>query len=319
MTSSPGRRSRRRPVLAVLALFVVGMALGVGAVSLNVFGAREELDSLMRKVALIVNPPPDREIIDAVLVTPEPGDDASEDPDALEETEPPSVTPAPSLAAGQTPPPTPSPTPRPQRVKVDVNLLKKPDRWFITEVDHEWCAVAASQMVMALHGKAPLTEAFQKKLAAQVDQWESRRDSKNGGWGPAAIVKALEAYGVPGYEVRAYETRASALKDAARAISKYRAPVILLAWRGAHAWVMTGYRADADPLVFKKVTVSGAYILDPWYPRISSIWGASDPPGTYQDAAEMRRNYLPWKRPEGSYPDRDGLFIAVVPTQTLTR
>ena len=29
----------------------------------------------------------------------------------------------------------------------------------------------------------------------------------------------------------------------------------------------------------------------------------------------MRRNYLPWKRPEGHYPDRDGLFIAVVPTE----
>jgi hypothetical protein len=28
----------------------------------------------------------------------------------------------------------------------------------------------------------------------------------------------------------------------------------------------------------------------------------------------MIRNYRPWKRPEGVYPDRDGLFIAVVPT-----
>ena len=28
----------------------------------------------------------------------------------------------------------------------------------------------------------------------------------------------------------------------------------------------------------------------------------------------MIRNYLAWKRPEGQYPDRDGLFIAVVPT-----
>jgi hypothetical protein len=28
----------------------------------------------------------------------------------------------------------------------------------------------------------------------------------------------------------------------------------------------------------------------------------------------MVRNYLRWKRPEGRYPDRDGLFISVVPT-----
>jgi len=82
---------------------------------------------------------------------------------------------------------------------------------------------------------------------------------------------------------------------------------------------MTGYRADGDPLVFDDVKVSGAYILDPWYPRVSSIWGPSDRPGTYQDAAEMRRNYRPWKRPEGKYPTRDGLYLAIMPTLRLDR
>ena len=77
---------------------------------------------------------------------------------------------------------------------------------------------------------------------------------------------------------------------------------------------MTGFRADADPAVFADATISGAYILDPWYPDHSSIWGQSDPPGTFQDNAEMVRNYLKWKRPEGHYPERDGLYIAVVPT-----
>jgi hypothetical protein len=133
------------------------------------------------------------------------------------------------------------------------------------------------------------------------------------------MVRALDAYGVPGYEVRIYETRAEALRDAARAISEFNAPVILLTWRGAHTWIMTGYRADGDPLLFDDVKVAGAYILDPWYPRVSSIWGPSDPPGTYQNGAEMRRNYLPWKRPEGKYPSRDGLFVAVVPTVRLHR
>jgi hypothetical protein len=104
------------------------------------------------------------------------------------------------------------------------------------------------------------------------------------------------------------------LRDAAVAIETTQSPVILLAWRGAHTWVMTGYRADADPQVFADATVEGAYVLDPWYPWVSSIWGPSDPPGTFQDAAEMERNYLRWKRPEGAYPERDGLFISVVPT-----
>ena len=36
-----------------------------------------------------------------------------------------------------------------------------------------------------------------------------------------------------------------------------------------------------------------------------------------QDDAEMERNFLRWDRPEGAYPDRDGKFIAVVPTIPL--
>ena len=127
------------------------------------------------------------------------------------------------------------------------------------------------------------------------------------------MALALEAYGAPGYEVRAFESRQGALRDAARAIQATGAPVILLAWRGAHTWVMTGFRADADPSVFRDAHIDGAYILDPWYPWVSSIWGPSDPPGAFQDAAEMTRNFLRWKRPEGHYPDRDGLYIAVVP------
>jgi hypothetical protein len=77
---------------------------------------------------------------------------------------------------------------------------------------------------------------------------------------------------------------------------------------------MTGFRADADPTLFDDAQVSGAYILDPWYPRVSSIWGKSDGPGVFQDEDEMIRNFLPWQRPEGRYPDRDGLFIIVAPT-----
>jgi hypothetical protein len=108
-----------------------------------------------------------------------------------------------------------------------------------------------------------------------------------------------------------------ALRDPAIAPSKTKAPVILIAWRGAHTWVMTGYRADADPTVFRNAKITGTYIYDPWYPRVSPIWGPSDKPGTFQNTAEMERNFLRWARPEGNYAERDGKFIAVVPTVPL--
>lgn len=300
---TPSRhRIRRRSLVFVSVLTLV--LLAVGALSANVFESREKLENVARKIELLVNPPPDRQIAAPVFV-PEP-------------TEAPTATLAPpaSVAPGDpTPAPTPTPTPRPARVKVDTNLLEDAERAFISQDHKDWCAVAGTQMVLAMHGKADLSVGFQREIAARIGEWESRRDSLNGGWGPSAMVAALETYGVEGYEVRAYETRTHALRDAARAIAEFRAPVILLAWRGAHTWIMTGFRADGDPLVFQDAKVTGAYILDPWYPRFSSIWGQSDGPGVLQDASELRRNFPAWRRPEGRYPDRDGLFITVVPTQ----
>jgi hypothetical protein len=199
-------------------------------------------------------------------------------------------------------------------VPVDFDIATDPEAVFAHELKDTWCAPAGVQMVLAFLGLADTSHELQRELQGRVKEWESYGDSHNGKWGPSAMVLALEAYGAPGYEVRGYETRADALRDAAVAIETTQSPVVLLAWRGAHTWVMTGYRADADPIVFQDATVEGAYVLDPWYPWVSSIWGPSDPPGTFQDAAEMERNYLRWKRPEGAYPERDGLFISVVPT-----
>jgi hypothetical protein len=197
---------------------------------------------------------------------------------------------------------------------VDLSIVSDPPRFFASQLTTEWCAVAATQMVLAIHGLGDTSAAFQEELASRIGEWESWEDSHDGGWGPAAIAQALAAYGATGYEIRAYATREDALRDAAVALSRTDRPVVLLPWWGAHSWVMTGYRADADPLVFADATITGLYILDPWYPRVSNIWGPSDPPGNFEDAAEMERNYIPWSRPEGAYPRRDGMFIAVVPT-----
>ena len=294
----------RRGMLIVLVAAAVAVPLAMGAVWTNAFGAGDKFDHLLRKIDLIIDPPPDRPTVVTVQVTPPPS-----------RTPTPTLAAAtPSLAAGATPIPTPTASPEPVREPVDVRLAASPKQDFISQQRKDWCAVAGTQIALAILGLADNSERTQRRIADRIGEWESRRDSRNGGWGPGAIEQALTAYGATGYELRAYERRADALRDAARALSATGKPVILVAWRGAHTWVMTGYRADADPLVFDDATVTGTYIYDPWYPRISSIWGPSDKPGTFQDAAEMRRNYLVWRRPEGRYPDRDGLFLAVVPT-----
>ncbi len=317
----PSRRpSRRRVLMAVVALGLVGVLVSGLGVWTDTLGAGHLFERAVAKVdRFLAGPVPDRPAPGTVLVTTP--DDTDQPDSAVPSTAPVTEAPTGSPAGGGpgpmlTPVPAPTPTaePTPARVRVDVDIVHDHKAVFAHEIKDTWCASAGVQITLAIFGLADTSTAFQRKLQGQVREWESYRDSHNGDWGPSAMALALDAYGAKGYEVRAYKTRQGALRDAAKAIEKTGSPVLLLAWRGAHTWVMSGFRADADPLIFSNATISGAYILDPWYPDISSIWGPSDPPGTFQDNAEMIRNYLPWKRPEGSYPERDGLFIAVVPT-----
>jgi hypothetical protein len=287
----PNRRLSLLPLLLIIGL--VGASAAFGAVSTNTLGAGDKFERLVAKIErFIIGPPPDLPD-ETVTVTPRPT----------------IATPSPSPL-----PPGATPTPAPVRTAMDVSIVDDPEAVFAHEVRKDWCAPAGVQMTLAVLGLADTSEAFQRKLAGRVREWESYRDSHNGEWGPSAMAAALAAYGAPGYQVRAYDTRADALFDAAVALEKTKSPPILLAWRGAHTWVMNGYRADADPGIFPDAKISGTYVLDPWFPWNSSIWGQSDPPGTFQDGAEMKRNFLPWKRPEGTYPARDGKFIVVIPT-----
>ncbi|HEY8199206.1 MAG TPA: hypothetical protein VIF44_05505 [Candidatus Limnocylindrales bacterium] len=298
------RRLLRRGALLALVALLIAVPLTAGAVWTNALGAGDRFERLLYHIDLIIDPPPDRPTVATVEVTPRPLSTLSSTPTV------------PTVGGGTAVPPIPTPTasPVPTRAKVDVRLAAVPRQAFISQQDKDSCAVAGTQIALAILGLADNEARTQRRIADRIKEWESRRDSRNGGWGPGAIAQALAAYGATGYELRAYERRSDALFDAAKALSATGKPVILIAWRGAHTWVMTGYRADADPLVFEDADVTGTYIYDPWYPRVSSIWGPSDKPGVFQNTAEMRRNYLPWRRPEGRYPDRDGLFLAIVPT-----
>ena len=55
---------------------------------------------------------------------------------------------------------------------------------------------------------------------------------------------------------------------------------------------MTGFRADADPAVFRDAQIEGAYILDPWYPGCLEHLGPVRPARHVPGRPEMVRNFL---------------------------
>ncbi len=233
-----------------------------------------------------------------------------------EPTAPPGATESATLTPEASPSPSPSPTP------FAVNLYR--DGVFVHEVDKESCVAAAVQNMLNVirlveAGREPdVSEATQRALHDRIVELTTWEDSHNGGTGPGGWAAVLTEEGYP-YEVRIYPSRLAAMRAAASALRATGRPVGILAWAGVHSWVMTGFEATADPAAARMFTVTTAFILDPWYPWVSTRWPRSEAPNDPRDTRDLIANVLPWKLASGPYAGRDGQFLLVVPVGRLTR
>jgi hypothetical protein len=257
--------------------------------------------------------------VPTVSSSPDPGASAKPTPSATPPTSlvaSPDATPTDSGSPPASPEPSPgdgtaSPTPA-AVVQLRVDLGGQDV--FVSQATVTWCASAAIQNVVNVVGRNPDTSrAFQASIEQSAARYTTRADSRNGGWGPRGMADALTTLTQTRYVLKIAATRDEAVKMAVTAIAVTRRPAVLLAWRGAHAWVVSGYRVTADPLSGEAFRVSAIRVLDPWYPRTSNIWGKSKAPGSWHDAPDLERNYLPWRRPEAKYPGRDGNFLLIIP------
>ena len=82
---------------------------------------------------------------------------------------------------------------------------------------------------------------------------------------------------------------------------------------GAHSWVLHGFETSRDPAVTDDYKVRGLWVSDPWYPRVSSIWGPSRKPNQKITVKQLREDFLKWRRPTGRYPDQDGQYVLILP------
>lgn len=232
-------------------------------------------------------------------------------------------TQSPSLSLSPAPSPSPSPAPSPRAEPTsaldpppaagpfEIDLYEEGD--FVSEVTKVTCVAAAMQtMINIVDPGADTTRATQIELYRLAREL-SPPTLEGTGAEPEGWAEGLNARGYGPYVVDVQPTRAAAIAAAAKALRMTGRPVGLLTWRGAHSWVVSGFRATADPAWTDDFTVTHLYIEDVWYPRISSIWGESRPPDALVPVRLMGEDYLPWRRPTHRYPDKDGRFVLVVP------
>ena len=201
--------------------------------------------------------------------------------------------------------------PPPQPGAFAIDLYHEGD--FVSQARVDWCVPASiltmMHMIDLAGDRRTPTQDELNRLARSLSSPRLR----GAGSEPEGWAGSLNRLGYGPYEVRAERTRAAAIAVAARALRLTGRPVGLLIWRGAHAWVMSGFRGTADPAHTDDFTVTHIYVEDPWYPRVSSIWGPSRPTDSIVSVGLVAEDYLAWGRPAVRYPEMDGQFVLVVP------
>jgi hypothetical protein len=306
MTESSRTIERRPRHIAVgLGLTAVVMALAIGGAALDRPGAP------LRQSPASSASPPVRSAPSAV--------GPSGGPQSVHASSAPGLTgtPDPAGMSGPTGGPDlagrdkPSLDPPPQPGPFAIDLFDKDD--FVSQARVDWCVPASILTMMHMIDPARIRKMPTQDELDRLARSLSSPRLRGAGSEPEGWAKSLNRLGYGPYEVRAERTRAAAIAAAARAIRLTGRPVGLLIRRGAHAWVMSGFRATGDPAYTNDFAVTDIDVQDPWYPRVSSIWGPSRPPDATVRVGLVAEEYLAWRRPAVRYPEMDGKFVLVVP------
>jgi hypothetical protein len=187
-----------------------------------------------------------------------------------------------------------------------VDLSTKGD--FVAQKNFVQCVGASMQMMLNMIGKSDdrtaRTQLRLQKLARGLSGPTRvgfvRQGASVRGW-----ANGLNSLAAGPYRLVGTETLDQAMQTAALAIRTTGMPVGLLVWRGRHAWVMSGFKATADPLRDATFKVTAAFVLDPLYPYGSQKWGASPKPRRAVTVAAVGRQFVP--RGQGIWPGGIGV------------
>jgi uncharacterized protein YukE len=174
---------------------------------------------------------------------------------------------------------------------------------FVAQTNFVQCVGASMQMMLNMIGerddRTAATQRTLQNLARELSG-PSRSGRQRQGASVRGWSGGLNQLNAGPYRLVGTTTLEEALHLSAKAIRQTGKPVGLLVWRGRHAWVMSGFRATADPLTTDAFKVTAAIVLDPLYPHGSTVWGPSPKPREALTPTQVGRQFVP--RRQGSMP-----------------
>ena len=184
---------------------------------------------------------------------------------------------------------------------------------FSTQRTYVWCIAAGVQMmrnyVTGASDHSSTTQQRYYDYARANDRFPNERfpGSDAQGWAAAARY----ATGVTHYGWRAHSSYRESLRYAALSLRRSGKPVGLMVARGGHAWLMTGFRATADPIATSDYEVTDVFISGPLYPMQQSN-GYDRPPNTRFSYGYLDNFYVPFRSLPGENSELwHGKYVSV--------
>jgi hypothetical protein len=196
---------------------------------------------------------------------------------------------------------------------------------FVAQTNFVQCVGASMQMMLnMIEPGRDLTAKTQLRLQKLARGRSGPRPDGSMRQGASVVgwASGLNTEGAGPYTLAGAKKIGDALKIAAKAMRRTGKPVGLLMWHGRHAWVMSGFRATADPLLTDDFKVTSVIVEDPLYPYGSKVWGASPRPGETLTVKELGRQFVPRRKRSNWNFQRwganlAGMYVMVVPVQVV--
>ena len=191
-----------------------------------------------------------------------------------------------------------------------VNLYR--NGTFTTQKSWLWCTAAGVQIVRNIvDRKTDHTTAGQRRYF----DWMRTRNRYDlplsAGVDPAGWTAGLRHFVDDRYRLVSSRTFDSALRSAVTRLRLTNLPVALTVSHGNHGWILTGFRATADPAKTSSFTVTSVRVTGPLY-GLQSKNGYDMAPNTKLTTAQLKRFFTPWK-----YAPRamiwDGRYVSIQP------
>jgi hypothetical protein len=215
----------------------------------------------------------------------------------------PLATGTPTPTASPTGEPTASPEPKPYAI----NLASAAD--FVPQYTFDWCVGASIMMTRSI-----ITDSRNESRSSQRRLWELARDltigSPYGGANPVGWAAALNELDLGRYRLVSLPTFDAAVDRAALALAETKRPVGLVMWAGRHAWVMTGFKATADPRKHDDARVTRVRVMDPLFPH-GSRWGPSPAPNRLITRKTLAKQFVKRDRPDYDFGVEPGWLLVL--------